>query len=62
MKNEMGPPEIFKVKTFKKCPNCENGLLDIRIPRSFLVKHFFKWKGNKRYQCSTCGIKIYMRA
>jgi len=62
MRNQIASPEINLFKVFKKCPHCENGILDIRIPRSFLVKHFFKWKGNKRYQCSTCGIKIYMRA
>jgi len=47
------------IKTFKKCPNCEKGILDIRIKRSVMVKYIFTWIGNKRYQCNACGIKLY---
>lgn len=61
MMTEQTLPEWALVqKTYKDCPNCENGKLDIRIRRSTLVKTFLFFIDLRRYECSCCGHKAYV--
>jgi len=46
---------------FQTCPSCLKGQLDIRIRRGFFVRNFFLWMNVKRYQCNSCGRKIYIK-
>jgi len=58
-KNEQSWINIFPF--FPKCPHCVNGHLENRIRRGFFVRHFFVWMDVKRYQCNTCGRKVYVK-
>lgn len=49
------------VKTYQKCPHCKTGLLDTRVKRGFFVRNFFVWMNVRRYQCSSCGRKSYLK-
>ena len=47
-------------KTYKKCPKCSKGELDIRVKRGRFVKTFLFFLDLKRYKCSTCGFTMYL--
>jgi ribosomal protein S27AE len=49
------------VPVYQKCPNCETGQLDTRIKRGFFVRNLFVWMNVKRYQCNSCGRKVYIK-
>jgi len=52
---------INKNPNYHKCPCCENGQLETRIKRSFIVRHLFVWMDVKRYQCNACRRKVYIK-
>jgi len=50
------------VKTYQRCPHCKTGLLNTRVKRGFFVRNLFVWMNVKRYECSSCGRKSYIKA
>lgn len=50
-----------KTVSYNPCPRCKSGILDTRIARGKIVKHLFFWMEVKRYKCSNCLAKVYVR-
>ena len=47
--------------SYNPCPKCKSGTLDTRIARGKIVKHLFFWMEVKRYKCSNCLAKVYVK-
>ena len=52
---------LHKIPIYHKCPCCEKGQLETRVKRSFIVRNLFVWMDVKRYQCNSCGRKVYIK-
>jgi transposase-like protein len=52
---------LTATKVHKKCPRCKEGELDTRVKRGKLVKTFLFFLDLKRYTCSKCDRKVYLR-
>lgn len=61
MENTLQDNWLYAQKTYVQCPKCKKGLLDTRIHRGALVKLFLFWIPLKRYRCSNCEAKVYLK-
>jgi len=52
---------IYPEKKYWKCPICEIGYLDRRVPRDPFVKYLLFWRDVKRYKCNNCQAKVYIK-
>jgi len=47
---------------YRKCPRCPTGMLNMRVSRGAAFKLFLGWLPVRRYQCSTCSRRFYVRS
>jgi hypothetical protein len=60
MSEKINPNWLEATRSYTKCPKCEKGLLDTRIPRSFLYKYVFVWADVKRFKCNNCMVRLHL--
>ena len=55
------PDWIYKAKAPSVCPKCGKAALDTRVHRPAMVKLLFFWLPLKRFECSFCFKRSYVR-
>lgn len=61
MANTLERNWLERTVTYAKCPKCESGVLDTRIPRGFIFKYLVFWARYKHYKCNTCEARVYLK-
>lgn len=55
------PDWVYKTKASNVCPKCGKAALDTRVHRPAMVKLFLFWLPLKRFECSSCFKRSYVR-
>lgn len=55
------PDWIYRTRASNVCPKCGKAALDTRVPRPFLVKLLLFWLPLRRFECSFCFKRSYVR-
>jgi hypothetical protein len=55
------PEWLNATTTSRHCPKCGKDALDTRVHRQMVIKIFLFWMPLKRYKCSFCKKKSYIR-
>ncbi len=55
------PDWVYRTKESNVCPKCGKATLDTRVPRPVMVKLLLFWLPIRRYECSFCFKRSYLR-
>ncbi len=55
------PEWVYRTKASNVCPKCGKAALNTRVHRPVMVKLLFFWLPLKRFECSYCFKRSYIR-